>query len=60
MLSLEHVGRHGISDGMCVSVLVQATSCQELESRDYKWSQVDQHLEEKLRERLQSCAELFL
>lgn len=59
MLSLEHLGRpHGSCDGICISVLVEASTRDLDKTGEYHWTPVEQGLEARLRDALSHCAEL--
>ena len=57
MLSLEHMG--GACDGMCVSVLLEATG-KELDGKSgYQWRLSQLTMQEKLKKALQNCTHLY-
>lgn len=60
VLSLEHLGRpHGVHDGMCISILLEAKSADLESGRGYEWCLLKQDLVDPIQHALaRNCAEL--
>ena len=60
MLSLEHLGHpHGVHDGMCISILLEANSRELEKGRGYQWQPVPETLQEMVKDALaRNCAQL--
>ena len=56
---MEHLGEHGVHDGICVTVLLEAKTTELDKGRGYAWCKVERSLENMVKEALaRNCAQL--